>query len=71
MTLHSFNIGHPEKLPSTQTRYRNETKRVARVLYRVLDNRTWLVGEKCMCADLAVVIWNRSIDYALKGGPMV
>jgi hypothetical protein len=71
MTLHSFNIGHPEKLPSTQTRYRNETKRVARVLDRVLDNRTWLVGEKCMYADLAVVTWNRSIDYALKGGPMV
>ena len=25
MTLHRFNRGHPENLPSAQTRYRNET----------------------------------------------
>ena len=56
MTLHRFNIGHPEKLPSAQTRYRNEIKRVARVLDRILDNRTWLVGEKCMYVNLAFVI---------------
>jgi glutathione S-transferase len=71
MTLHRFNIGHPEKLPSAQTRQGNEIKHVVGVLGRVLANRAWLVGEKCTYAHLAFVIWSRSIDYALKGGPMV
>jgi len=37
------------------------------VLDRVLANRTWLVGEKGTYTDLAFVIWNSSIDYALGG----
>jgi len=71
MTLLRFNIGHREKLPSAQTRYRNEINRMVGVLDRVLANKAWLVGEKCTYTDLAFVIWNRSINYALKGGPTV
>jgi glutathione S-transferase len=68
MKPHMFKIGHPEKLPPAQTRYGNEIKHVVGMLGLVLANRTWLVGEKCTYADLAFVIWNRSIDYAMEGG---
>lgn len=61
-----FNLFHPEKLESAQTRYANELKRIVGVLNRALKGKEWLVGDKCTYADLAFVMWNAQIDFVMK-----
>ncbi|KAL9083219.1 MAG: hypothetical protein Q9165_008625 [Trypethelium subeluteriae] len=60
-----FNVLHPEKLPSAQTRYNNEVKRILGVLDQSLAGKKWLVGDKCTFADLAFVTWNDRVDMVL------
>ncbi|KAL8756412.1 MAG: hypothetical protein Q9184_004503 [Pyrenodesmia sp. 2 TL-2023] len=48
---------HPEKLPSAIERYRNEIRRVTKVLDSILKGKEYLVGDKCSYADLAFVPW--------------
>lgn len=52
---------HPEKLPSAIDRYVNEVKRVSGVLNGHLEDREYLVGDKCTYADLAFVTWQVGI----------
>ena len=69
-----FNVFHPEKLPTAQERYGHELKRVVGVLDGYLKGKNWLVGDKCTYADLAFVMWNACIPFALGatagGGPV-
>ncbi|KAL2822631.1 glutathione S-transferase [Aspergillus granulosus] len=60
-----FNILHPEKLPSAIKRYTNEVHRILGVLNTALENRTWLVGDKCTFADLAFLPWNEHVGKIL------
>lgn len=54
-----FNRAHPERLPSVIERYGNEMRRVTGVLDSVLENREWLVGDKCSYVDLCFMPWQR------------
>ncbi|KAL8996920.1 MAG: hypothetical protein Q9169_003679 [Polycauliona sp. 2 TL-2023] len=60
-----FNVLHPEKLQSAIERYSNEVKRVLGVLESSLDSKQWLVGDKCIYADLSFVTWNDRMDMVL------
>ncbi|EPX71642.1 glutathione S-transferase Gst2 [Schizosaccharomyces octosporus yFS286] len=53
-----FNFYHPEPVTSAITRYRNETKRVLGVLETILQDKEYLVANKCTIADLSFVTWN-------------
>lgn len=59
---------HPEKVPSAIERYRNEVKRVTKVLDAVLKKNGdgYLVGGKCTYADLSFVTWAQSTQYFMK-----
>lgn len=48
---------HPEKLPTAQERYVQETRRIIRVIDRALEGKEWLVGDKCTYADLSFIVW--------------
>jgi len=63
-----FNLFHPEKLASAQTRYAKEIKRVTGVLDAALAGRDWLVGDKCTYADLAFVMWNTQVAFVMAAG---
>ncbi|MCJ1378954.1 glutathione S- transferase, nitrogen catabolite repression regulator [Xylographa soralifera] len=52
-----FTAFHPEKLPSAQDRYKNEIRRVTKVLDACLQGKEYLVGGKCSYADLAFLPW--------------
>ncbi|KAL8736069.1 MAG: hypothetical protein Q9181_002583 [Wetmoreana brouardii] len=58
---------HPEKLPSAVERYRNEIRRVMKVLNSVLVDKEYLVGGKCSYADLAFIPW-ATLAPSLLGG---
>ncbi|TCD63264.1 Glutathione S-transferase 2 [Steccherinum ochraceum] len=60
-----FNHIHPEKIPSAQERYKNETRRVLGVLESVLLKQEWLVGGKLTIADLTFVPWHNSLKGLL------
>ncbi|CAF9918635.1 hypothetical protein IMSHALPRED_004363 [Imshaugia aleurites] len=60
-----FNFFHHEALPSARERYNNEIKRVAAVLDSHLQDRPWLVGDKCTYADLSFVMWNAQVPFIL------
>lgn len=62
-----FSHFHAEKLPSAIERYRNEIKRVTKVLDTVLSTREYLVGDKCTYADLAFVTWYAALPWAFAG----
>ncbi|RAH53659.1 glutathione transferase [Aspergillus piperis CBS 112811] len=64
-----FNALHSEKLPSAIDRYVKEVHRVLGVLNTVLEDKTWLVGDKCTFADLAFLPWNTRLDMALLTPP--
>jgi glutathione S-transferase len=49
---------HPEKIPSVIERYTQQTEMVFEVLDKALQNRKWLVGDKCTYADLSFVTWS-------------
>lgn len=57
-----FNHYHGEKIPSAIERYEGQVLRVIEVLDGVLEDRDWLVGDKCTFADLAFLPWNDRID---------
>ncbi|KAL2864225.1 glutathione S-transferase family protein [Aspergillus lucknowensis] len=61
-----FNILHHEKLPSAIERYEKEVHRILGVLNTALENRTWLVGDKCTFADLAFLPWNTHVGIILR-----
>ncbi|KAL8949737.1 MAG: hypothetical protein Q9222_004183 [Ikaeria aurantiellina] len=65
---HTFNVLHPEKLPSAIERYSAEVKRILSVLEGALAGKQWLVGDKCTFADLSFVTWNDRMDMVL-GAP--
>ena len=48
---------HPEKLPTAQERYVQETRRIIGVIDRALEGKEWLVGDKCTYADLSHIVW--------------
>lgn len=52
-----FKYRHPEKIASAQERYVKEMERVIGVLDRVLEGKSYLVGDKCTYADLAFFPW--------------
>ena len=54
-----FNRYSPEKIPIAIDRYKNEAVRVTGVLDKVLQDRDWLVGDKCTYADLSFIAWQR------------
>lgn len=62
-----FALFHPEKLQSAQTRDANELKCIFGVPDHVLNGKEWLVGDKCIYADLAFVTWNTQIDFIMMG----
>ncbi|KAL8917292.1 MAG: hypothetical protein Q9172_005918 [Xanthocarpia lactea] len=66
-----FNMFHPEKLPSAQNRYIDETKRVVGVLDTALGQSKsgWLVGEKCTYVDLAFFMWDKQIGPIMAAVP--
>ncbi|RDW65357.1 hypothetical protein BP5796_10049 [Coleophoma crateriformis] len=49
---------HPEKIPAVIDRYTEQVEMVFGVLDKALENREWLVGEKCTYADLSFVTWS-------------
>ncbi|CAI4210949.1 unnamed protein product [Parascedosporium putredinis] len=51
----------PEKIPIAIDRYKNEAVRVTGVLDKVLQDRDWLVGDKCTYADLSFIAWQRRV----------
>jgi len=62
-----FSHSHPEKFPSAVERYRNEIKRVTKVLDGVLKGKEALVGGKVSFVDLAYVPWYKSMSGAEDG----
>ncbi|KAL8994187.1 MAG: hypothetical protein Q9188_007138 [Gyalolechia gomerana] len=58
-----FNMFHPEKIPSAQHRYIDQTKRVVGVLDQALGQSKsgWLVGDKCTYVDLSFFMWDEQI----------
>ena len=48
---------HPEKLPTAQERYVQETRRIIGVISKALEGKDWLVGDKCTYADLSFIAW--------------
>lgn len=58
---------HPEKIPSAIDRYRNEIRRVTKVLDGILTGKEYLVGERCSYADLAFVPWATLVPSLLGG----
>jgi glutathione S-transferase len=59
-----FSYFHPEKVESVIERYLKEAERVNGVLNSHLENREWLVGDKCTYADLAFLTWANTIKGA-------
>ncbi|KAK4868235.1 hypothetical protein LT330_007433 [Penicillium expansum] len=52
-----FKIHHQEQLQSAVDRYIIEIRRISGVLNGVLQDRKYLVGDKCSYADLVFVSW--------------
>ncbi|MCJ1441029.1 MAG: glutathione S- transferase, nitrogen catabolite repression regulator [Stictis urceolatum] len=59
---------HSEKLPSAIDRYRNEIKRVTKVLDGQLAGKEYLVGGKLSYADLSFVPWYWLVPFIDKQG---
>ncbi len=49
---------HKPEVPSAIERYSNEMVRIFGVLDKTLEDRKWLVGDKCTIADLSFVTWS-------------
>jgi len=58
---------HPEKVESVIKRYQDQTTRVIGVLDKVLEGKTYLVGDKCTIADLAFIPWEKLVPTILAG----
>ncbi|MCJ1437845.1 glutathione S- transferase, nitrogen catabolite repression regulator [Xylographa pallens] len=58
-----FTAYHPEKIPSAQDRYKNEIKRVTKVLDACLEGKEYLVGGKCSYADLSFLPWYTMMGF--------
>ncbi|KAH6668428.1 glutathione S-transferase [Halenospora varia] len=58
-----FNHFHPEKIASAQDRYKDQIKRVYRVLDTHLQGKQYLVGEKCTVADIAFITWFTMVPW--------
>ncbi|WBW71123.1 glutathione S-transferase Gst1 [Schizosaccharomyces osmophilus] len=63
-----FKSYHPEPVASAITRYRNEVKRVLGVLETILQDKEYLVADKCTIADLSFVNWNARLSYLFSPG---
>ncbi|KAJ5504568.1 hypothetical protein N7463_007442 [Penicillium fimorum] len=59
-----FKIHHREQLQSAVDRYINEICRVSGVLNGVLQDREYLVGDKCSYADLIFISWFEVVPWA-------
>lgn len=62
-----FTVFHSEQLPSAQLRFKNEIRRVTKVLDGCLEGKEYLVGDKCSYADLAFVPWYLVIPMLEEG----
>ncbi|KAL8896147.1 MAG: hypothetical protein Q9207_007850 [Kuettlingeria erythrocarpa] len=62
---------HPEKLPSAQDRFIEQTKRVVGVLDAALaqSKSGWLVGDKCTYVDLSFFTWDEQIGPIMAAVP--
>jgi glutathione S-transferase len=60
---------HPVKVPTAIERYQTEAKRILSVLEGELQEKEWLVGDKCTFADLSFVPWNDRMDAILLTAP--
>jgi glutathione S-transferase len=49
-------------LPSAQERYVKEIKRITKVLNVALEDKQFLVGNKCTFADLSFVPWYWAVE---------
>jgi glutathione S-transferase len=60
-----FSNFHSERLPSAETRYANEIRRVVGVIDAHLKKQDteYLVGNKCTYADLAWVTWDSLLGW--------
>ncbi|KAL8952834.1 MAG: hypothetical protein Q9222_001269 [Ikaeria aurantiellina] len=58
---------HEEKIPSAIDRYRNEIRRVTKVLDSTLVEKEYLVGDKCSYADLSFIPWATLVPSLLGG----
>lgn len=63
-----FKIHHQEQLQSAVDRYINEIRRVSGVLNGVLQDRKYLVGDKCSYADLVFVSWFEVVPWVAGDG---
>lgn len=53
----------PESHPFVIKRYSDEIRRVTSVLDKALEDRLWLVGDKCTFADLSFVTWQDLLGF--------
>lgn len=53
----------PESHPFAIKRYSDEIRRVTSVLDKALEDRLWLVGDKCTFADLSFVTWQDLLGF--------
>ncbi|MCJ1282249.1 hypothetical protein MMC26_001572 [Xylographa opegraphella] len=61
---------HSEKIPSAQDRYKNEIKRITKVLDACLQGKEYLVGGKCSYADLSFVTWYAMVGFLDQTGAL-
>jgi glutathione S-transferase len=64
-----FKNSHPEKIQVAIDRYINEIRRVSGVLDSVLEEREYLIGDKCTYADIAFITWQTSINKIIDYDP--
>ncbi|CAM1511584.1 Fc.00g090970.m01.CDS01 [Cosmosporella sp. VM-42] len=62
-----FHVFHPEDVPSAKERYIDQVIRVVQVLDKILEGKTYLVGEKCTYADISFIPWNSLVTDGFGG----
>ncbi|KAH6668404.1 glutathione S-transferase [Halenospora varia] len=58
-----FNHYHPEMIKTAQDRYKEQVKRVYKVLDSHLVGRKYLVGDKCTVADISFITWFTMVPW--------
>ena len=64
--LSRFNLFQHPKVPAAIERYNAQVARILGVLNTVLENKEWLVGDKCTYADLSFFMWNNTLPYTIQ-----
>jgi glutathione S-transferase len=61
-----FDYIHSEQPPSAISHYNDEIRRILGVTEDALEGKQWLVGDKCILADIAFAPGNDRVDALLK-----